>query len=160
MEDHMNATYGLTEAKDKEDRDDVSGIVGKLQRLADGHETVQLAAQANRRLRILFVVGSSLPWRAIEFDREVPRRRMMCFRKFAQLQHFVLEQFAWECAYEKFVSEQMATPADLPGITTDWLPSYSFDAVLEAYRHEIGDRSYRSAADRIVNLPHAPGMSA
>jgi hypothetical protein len=159
MEDHMNATYGLTEAKDK-DRDDVSGIVGELQRLADSHETVQLAAQANRRLRILFVVGSSLPWRAIEFDREVPRRRMMCFRKFAQLQHFVLEQFAWECAYEKFVSEQMATPADLPGITTDWLPSYSFDAVLEAYRHEIGDRTYRSAADRIVNLPHAPGMSA
>jgi hypothetical protein len=159
MEDPMNATYGPTEAKDN-DRDDVSGMVGVLQRLADSHETVQLPAQANRRLRILFVVGSSLPWRAIEFDREVPRRRMMCFRKFAQLQHFVLEQFAWECAYEKFVSEQMATPADLPGITTDWLPSYSFDAVLEAYRGEIGDRTYQTAADRIVNLPHAVGMSA
>jgi hypothetical protein len=158
MEDHMDAMYGLTEAKDN-DRDDVSGIVGGLQRLADSHGTVQLAAKANRRLRILCVVGSSLPWRAIQYDREVPGRRMMCFREFKQLQRFALEQFARERAYEKFVSEQMATPAGLPGITTDWLPSYSFHAVLEAYRDEIGDRSYRTAADRIVNLPHALGIS-
>ena len=155
----MNATYGLTEAKDN-DRDDVSGIVWELQRLADSHGTVQVGAQTNRRLRILCVVGSSLPWRAIEYDREVSSRRMMCFRDFKQLQRFALEQFAWERAYEKFVSEQMATPAGLPGITTDWLPSYSFDAVLEAYRDEIGDRSYRTAADRTVNLPHALRISA
>ena len=155
----MNASNGVTEGNDHE-RDEVSRIVGDLQRLVDSHEKMQLASQAYRRLRILFVVGSSLPWRAIEFDREVPRRRMMCFREFKQLQRFVLEQFAWERAYEKFVSEQMATPADLPGITTDWLPSYSFDAVLEAYRGEIGDRTYQTAADRIVNLPHAVGMSA
>jgi len=155
----MKTTSGLTEARSS-DRDDVSAIVGELQRLADSQETMQLAGQANRRLRILFVVGSPLAWRAIEDDRKVPRRRMMCFRDFEQLQRFVLEQFAWERAYEKFVSEQMATPAGLPGITTDWLPSYSFDAVLEAYRDEIGDRTPWTSADRIVNLPHAFGISA
>jgi hypothetical protein len=47
----MSATYGMTEAKDN-DSDDVSRMVGDLQRLADSHETVQLAAQAIRRLRI------------------------------------------------------------------------------------------------------------
>ena len=150
----MNATYGLTEAKHN-DRDDVSGIVGDLQRLADSHEAAQLAAQTNRRVRILFVVGSSLPWRAIEYDREAPSRRMMCFREFEQLQRFVLELYAWERAYEKFVSEQMATPEGLLAITTDWLPSYSFDVALAGRRDAIDDRRYRAAADRIVILPHA-----
>jgi hypothetical protein len=159
MEDYMNATDGLTERKDN-DRDDVSRLVGDLQRLADSHETSQVAAKAYRRVRILFVVGSSLPWRAIEYDREAPSRRMMCFRQFEQLQRFVLELFAWERAYEKFVSEQMATPAGLPGITTDWLPYYSFDAALEAYGYGVGERAYRAAADRIVNLPHALAIPA
>lgn len=155
----MNATNALTEAT-RNGGDDVSAIVGKLQRLADSHETMRLVGQANRRLRILFVAGSPLAWRAIEDDRRVPRRRMMCFRHFEHLQRFVLEQFAWERAYQKFVSEQMATPGGLPGITTDWLPSYSFDAVLEAYRDEIGDRTQWTAADRIVNLPDTLGISA
>jgi hypothetical protein len=155
----MNAPYAPTDAKDY-DGDDVSGTFGELQRLADCLGSVQLGTQASRRLRIMFVVGSSLPWRAIEYDREVPLRRMLCFREFKQLQRFLLEQLAWERAYEKFVSEQMATPAGLPGITTDWLPSYSFGAALEAYRDEIGDRTYRVAADRVVNLPHALGKSA
>jgi hypothetical protein len=154
----MNTTHGRTEAKGS-NKDDVSGIVAELQRLADSHETVQLAARVNRRLRILFVVGSSLPWRAIECDRELPRRRMMCFREFKQLQRFVVERLDRERAYEKFVSEQMATPADLPGITTGWLPSYSFGDVLEAYRDEIGDRTYRTAPDRVIKLSLAPGIS-
>jgi hypothetical protein len=155
----MSATYGMTEAKDN-DSDDVSRMVGDLQRLADSHETVQLAAQAIRRLRILFVVGSSLPWRAIEYDREVPTRRMMYFREFKQLQRFVLELYAWERAYEKFVSEQMATPEGLLAITTDWLPSYSFDVALAGRRDAIDDRRYRAAADRIVILPHALAIPA
>jgi hypothetical protein len=159
MEDDMNATDGLTESKD-DDRDDVSRLVGDLQRLADSHEISQIAAHANRRVRILFVVGSSLPWRAIEYDREAPSRRMMCFREFQQLQRFVLDLFAWERAYRKFVSEQMATPAGLPGITTDWQPYYSFDAALEAYRSGVGERAYRAAADRIVILPHALAIPA
>lgn len=155
----MNASKGVIEGKDN-DRDDVSGMVGELQRLTDSHEKVRLAGQTYRRLRILYLVGSSFPWRAIEYDREAPRKRMLCFREFNQLQRFVIEQFAWERAYEKFVSEQMATPAGLPGITTDWLPSHSFDAMLEAYGDEIGDHTHRIAADRIVNLPHAVGKSA
>jgi len=150
----MSATFGLTEARDN-GRDDVSRMVGDLQRLADSHVTVQLATQTIRRVRILFVVGSSLPWRAIEYDREVPTRRMMYFREFKQLQRFVLELYAWERAYEKFVSEQMATPEGLLAITTDWLPSYSFDVALAGRRDAIDDRRYRAAADRIVILPHA-----
>jgi hypothetical protein len=155
----MNASNGLAEEK-ANDCDDVSGLVGELQRLADSHENMQFAGQAYARLRILFVVGSSLPWRAIEYDREVSRKRMMCFWEFKQLQRFVMAHFAWERAYEKFISEQLATPAGLPGITTDWLPSFNFDAVLETYRDEIDDRTYRTAADRIINLPYALGISA
>jgi hypothetical protein len=150
---HMNATYRLPEARD-DDSDDVSGIVGKLQRIADSQGAVHLAAQTNRRLRILFVVGSSLPWRAIEYDREVTRKRMMCFRDPKQLQRFALARFECERAQEKFVREHLVTPGGLPGITTDWLPSHCFDAALEAYREEIGGRPDQTLADRIVTLPH------
>jgi hypothetical protein len=130
---------------------DASVIVGELQRFADSHETVQPAEQANGRLRILFVVGSSSPWRAIENDREVSHRRMMCFRDFTQVQRFVLDHFDRQRAYEKF-AEHLATPAGIPGITAESLPSHSLYAVLDAYRDEIGDRPYRTVADRIVTL--------
>ncbi len=154
----MNATYGLAEAND-DDSDDVSGIVGELQRIADSRGTVDLAAQANRRLRILFIVGSSLPWRAIEYDREMSRKRMMCFRDFMQLQRFALAHSDRERAHEKFVREHLATPGGLAGITTDWVPSHSFAAVLEAYLDDIDERAYRILADRIVALPPSRGIS-
>jgi len=155
----MNATFGLAEANDN-DIHDVSAIVGELQRVADSHGTINLAAQTNGRLRILFVVGSSLPWRAIEYDREVSCRRRMCFRDSKQLLRFARAQFDCERAHEKFVREHLATPGGLPGITTDWLPSHSFDAVLEAYCDEISDRPYRTLVDRIATLPYSLGISS
>jgi len=50
---------------------DVSETVAELQRIADSSGPGQPPPWSIGRLRIMFVVGSSWPWRAIESDREV-----------------------------------------------------------------------------------------
>ena len=129
--------------------DDVSVTVAELQRIAD------ISGPSHRaigRLRIMFVVGSSWPWRAIESDRASPRNRMMCFRESEQIRRIVLERLDWQRADDQFVAEHLATPGNLPGVTSDWVPSHSFDTVFESYWLGIREQMYQTAPDRIVNL--------
>jgi len=114
----------------------------------------------SERLRILFVVGSSLPWRAIESDHASSRKRMMCFRESEQLQRILLERLDGQRAEEEFVAEHLATPGNLPGITSDWAPSHSFDAVFESYRLASREQIYQTAPDRVVDLGRTTQWSA
>ena len=132
--------------------DDVSVTVAELQRIADISGPSDPPGRSIGRLRIMFVVGSSWPWRAIESDRASPRKRMMCFREPEQIQRIVLGRLDWQRADEQFVAEHMATPGNLPGITSDWVPSHSFDAVFESYRRGARQRIDQTAPNRIVNL--------
>jgi hypothetical protein len=132
--------------------DDVSVTVAQLQRIADISGSSHPPERSVGRLRIMFVVGSSWPWRAIESDRASPGKRMMCFREPEQIQRIVLERLDWQRADEKFVAQHMATPGNLPGITSDWVPSHSFDAVFESYRRGARQQIDQTAPNRIVNL--------
>jgi hypothetical protein len=93
--------------------DDVSVTVAQLQRIADISGSSHPPERSVGRLRIMFVVGSSWPWRAIESDRASPGKRMMCFREPEQIQRIVLERLDWRRADEQFVAEHMATPGNL-----------------------------------------------
>ena len=133
-------------------RDDVSVTVAELQGIADASGPSHPPDRSIGRLRILFIVGSSLPWRAIESDGASPNNRMMCFGESEQIRHFVLEHLAWQQAAEQFAVEHLATPGNLPGITSDWVPSHSFDAVLESYRLATREQMHRTAPDRIGSI--------
>ena len=135
--------------------DDVSVAVAQLQRLADTPGPSDAPDRSIGRLRIMFVVGSSWPWRAIEFDGGFRDKRMMCFREFEHIRRIVLEHLDWQRAAERFVAEHLATPGNLPGITSDWVPSHSFDAVFESYRLGTREQIYRTAPDCIVHLARA-----
>jgi hypothetical protein len=141
--------------------DDVSVTVAELQRIADTSGPSHPQDPSIGRLRIMFVVGSSWPWRAIESDRASPRRRMMCFRESEQIQRVLFERLDWQRADEEFVAEHLATPGSLPGITADWVPSHLLDAMFESYWLETREERYQTKPDRIVNLgTHSrPGMS-
>jgi hypothetical protein len=136
---------------------DVSVTVRELQRIADTSGAGDPRLRSIGRLRIIFVVGSSWPWRAIESDRASPHKRMMCFRESEQIRRILLERLEWQRADDEFVAEHLATPGSLPGITSDWVPSRLFDAVFESYRLETRERSYQITPDRIVNLPRTRG---
>ena len=132
--------------------DDVSVTVAELQRIADTSGPSHPPGRSIGRLRIMFVVGSSWPWRAIESDGASPDKRMMCFRESEQIRRIVLEHLDWQRAAEQFVAEHMATPGNLPGITSDWVPSHSFDAVFESYRLGTREQIYRTASDRMGSI--------
>jgi hypothetical protein len=137
---------------------DVSLTVAELQRIVDTSAPSHPADRSIGRLRIMFVVGSSWPWRAIESDGGSPNKRMTCFREPEQIQRIVLEHLDWQRAAEQFVREHMATPGNLPGITSDWVPSHSFDALFGSFRLGTREQIYRSASDdvgsvRIIRLP-------
>jgi hypothetical protein len=77
----------------------------------------------------------------------------MCFRKSEQIERILRERLDWQRDDEEFVAEHLATPGSLPGVTSDWVPSHLFDAVLESYRLERREQGYQAKPDRIVNLP-------
>jgi hypothetical protein len=136
---------------------DVSETVAELQRIADSSGPGQPPPRSIGRLRIMFVVGSPWPWRAIESDRESPHRRMMCFRESEQVQRVLFERPDWQRVDEEFVAEHLATPGSLPGITADWVPSHLFDAMFESYRLGTREERDHTKPDRIVNLAHTLG---
>jgi hypothetical protein len=136
---------------------DVSVTVAELQRIADTSGAGARPHRSIGRLRIIFVVGSRWPWRAIESDRASPHKRMMCFRESEQIRRILLERLEWQRADEEFVAEHLATPGSLPGITSDWVPSRLFDAMFESYRLETRERGYQITPDHIVNLPRTRG---
>jgi len=136
----------------------VSLTVAELQRIVDTSGPSHPAGRQIGRLRILFVVGSAWPWRAIESDGASLNKRMMCLREPEQIRRIVLKDLGWRRAAEQFVTEHMATPGNLPGITSDWVPSHSFDAVFESFRRGIREQIYRTASDdvgaiRFIRLP-------
>jgi hypothetical protein len=130
---------------------DMHETIADLQRIADAFGPEDPPEGAVGRLGILFVVGSSLPWRAVEFGRSTRRRRMMCFRESDQIRLLLLERLEWQRADQLFVRDHMAT-GRLVGITTDWVPTHAFEAVFETYRRGTLEHIYRSAADHVVNL--------
>jgi hypothetical protein len=133
--------------------EDVSVTVTELQRISDASGPGHPPHRSTGPLRIMFVVGSAWPWRAIESDRASPHKRMMCFGRSEQIQRILLERLDRRRDAEEFVAEHLATPGGLPGITSDWVPSHLFDAVFESYRLGTRERSYQTKPDRIVNLP-------
>jgi hypothetical protein len=136
---------------------EVSVTVAELQRIADSSGPVHPTHPSIGRLRIMFVVGSSWPWRAIESDRAAPGKRMMCFRDSEQIQRLLLARLDRQRADEEFVAEHLATPGGFPGITSDWVPSYLFDAVFELHRLQTSEEGYQATPDRIVKLAGARG---
>jgi hypothetical protein len=66
--------------------EDVSVTVTELQRIADTFGSGHPSHRSSGRLRIMFVVGTAWPWRAIESERASAGKRMMCFRKSEQIQ--------------------------------------------------------------------------
>lgn len=132
--------------------DDVSVTVAELQRIADISGPSYPLDRSFGRLRIMFVVGSSCPWRAIESERAWTGKRMMCFRQSEPIRRIMLERLEWQRADKRFVTEHMATPGNFPGITSDWVPSRSFDAVFETYRLGTREHWYHTAPDCVVNL--------
>ena len=136
---------------------DVSVTVRELQRIADTSGPGDPLLRSIGRLRIMFVVGSTWPWRAIEFDRASSHKRMMCFRESEQVQRILLERLEWQRADEEFIAEHLATPGSLPGITSDWVPSRLFDAMFESYRLDTREQGYQTTPDRIVNLARTRG---
>ena len=139
---------------------DVSVTVAELQRIADSPVPGAPPNRSIGRLRIMFVVGSSWPWRAIESDRASPGKRMMCFRKSEQIQRVLLERLDRVREDEEFVAEHLATPGSFPGITSDWVPSHLFDAVFESYRLGTREQGYQTTPDCIVNLAHTRGSGS
>jgi hypothetical protein len=137
--------------------EDVSVTVTELQRIADTFGSGHPSHRSSGRLRIMFVVGSAWPWRAIESDRASAGKRMMCFRKSEQMQRILLERIERQRDDEELASQHLATPGGLPGITSDWVPSHLFDAVFESYRLGTRGRSYQTTPDCIVNLAHTRG---
>jgi hypothetical protein len=130
----------------------VRETIADLQRIADVFGPHNPPEGTIGRLGILFVVGSLLPWRAVEFERSTRRRRMMCFREPDQIRRLLIERLEWQRADELFVAEHVAT-GKLTGITTDWVPAHAFDAVFETYRLGTLEHIYQSAPDHVVNLP-------
>jgi hypothetical protein len=137
--------------------EDVSVTVTELQRIADTFGSGHPSHRSSGRLRIMFVIGSAWPWRAIESERASAGKRMMCFRKSEQIQRILLERLERQRDAEEFASQHLATPGGLPGITSDWVPSHLFDAVFESYRLGTRERSYQTTPDCIVNLAHTRG---
>ena len=133
---------------------DVSVTVRELQRIADTSGPGDPPFPSIDRLRIMFVVGSSWPWRAIESDRASPHKRMMCFRECEQIRSLLLERLEWQRADEEFEAEHLATPGSFSGITSDWVPSRLFEAMFESYRLDTHEQGYQTTPDRIVNLAH------
>ena len=141
---------------------DVSVTVAELQRVADTSGPGDRPDRSTDRLRVMFVLGSRWPWRVIESDHASPHKRMMCFSESEQIQSTLLERLNRRRVDEEFVAEHLATPAGLPGITSDWVPSHLFDAVFESHRIGTSKKGYRTTPDRIVNLTRAavgPGSS-
>ena len=136
---------------------DVSVTVAELQRIADSPRPGHPPYRSIGRLRIIFVAGSSWPWRAIESDRASPSKRMMCFRESEQIRRILLERLDRQRNDEEFVAEHLATPGSLPGITSDWVPSHLFDAVFESYRLGTREQGYQTTPDCIVNLARTRG---
>jgi hypothetical protein len=130
---------------------DVAETVAELQRIADIPGPSQRDPLAGGRLRIMFVGGSPWAWRAIEFRYGAVARKMLCFRDQEQIQRFLRERLAWQREDEAFVTEHMATAGSLPGITSDWVPSHSFDDLFNAYRLK---RMHETIPDRLVVLAH------
>jgi hypothetical protein len=137
------------------DPNDVSATVAELQRIADSSGPGHLRHRSIGRLRIMFVVGSSWPWRAIESERASPGERMMCFGESEQIRAMLFERLDRQRVDEEFVADHLATPGSLPGITSDWVPSHLFDAVFESYR--LGEQGYQITPDRIVKLARTRG---
>ena len=133
---------------------DVSVTVAELQRIADSSGPGQPPRRSIDRVRIMFVAGSSWPWRAIESDRASIHRRMMCFRESEQLRRVLFERLDWQRLDEQFVAEHLATPGSLPGITADWVPSHLFGAMFESYRLGTREQRFQTKPDRIVDLAH------
>jgi hypothetical protein len=136
---------------------DVSVTVAELQRIADSSRPSQPPRRTIGRLRIMFVVGSSWPWRAIESDRASSHRRMMCFRDSEQVQRVLFERLDLQRVDEEFVAEHLPTPGSLPGITADWVPNHLFGAMFESYRLGTREERDHTKPDRIVNLAHTLG---
>ena len=137
--------------------EDVSVTVTELQRIADTFGSGHPSHRSSSRLRIMFVVGTAWPWRAIESERASAGKRMMCFRKSEQIQRILLERLERQRDDEEFASQHLATPGGLPGITSDWVPSRLFDAVFESYRLGTRGRGYQITPDCIVNLARTRG---
>jgi hypothetical protein len=137
--------------------EDVSVTVTELQRIADTFGSGHPSHRSSGRLRIMFVVGTAWPWRAIESERASAGKRMMCFRKSEQIQRILLERLERQRDDEEFASQHLATPGGLPGITSDWVPSHLFDAVFESYRLGTREQRYQTTPDCIVNLAHTRG---
>jgi hypothetical protein len=131
--------------------DDVRQAVADLQRIADAFGPHDPPEGTIGRLGIIFVVGSVLPWRAVEFEHSTHRRRMMCFRESDQIRRLLLERLEWQSADEQFVRQHVAT-GKITGITTDWVPTHAFDAVFEKYRRGTLEHIYQSAPDHTINL--------
>ena len=102
-----------------------------------------------------FVVGAAHPWRLVESERSSgrPRRtRMLCFRSLDEIRNALEERVAWATADEQFRATHMQTPAGVPGVTGDWVPSKDFDLVFATSRRLLREQICTTPSRQTVML--------
>jgi hypothetical protein len=137
-------------------RDEVSGAVSNLQKIAGTFSLALPGGQSMVTLQVVFVVGAKHPWRLLETARSSShrRRRMLCFNSVIEIQCAIDQYLAWQHADEQFVATHMVTPGGFPGVTTDWVPSTQFESFFASSRESIRAKLCAMSAECGVALPH------
>ncbi len=125
------------------DAEYVSNTVAELQTLARELSRPLSPEQAVITVQVVFVAGTTSPWRLIETTSSAVgrRRSMACFDSLQAIHRSIEERLAWQRADQQIVERHMATPGGFPGITADWVHSQDFDATFgpsrDAMRREM-----------------------
>jgi hypothetical protein len=121
-------------------RDEVSKALTDLQKIAGAFSQELPGEQSVVTLQVIFVVGARPAWRLIEttrFSSGHRRRHMLFFDSLDAIKRAVGRYLAWQHADKQLLLTHMATPAGLPGVTTDWVPSTLFEAFFASLRDSI-----------------------
>jgi hypothetical protein len=120
--------------------DEISKALTDLQRIAGGFSQALPAERSVITLQVIFVVGARHTWRLVETTRSSSgqrRRQMLFFDSVDAIKRAVGRYSAWQHADKQLVLTHMATPADFPGVTTDWVPTTLFEVFFASLRDSI-----------------------
>lgn len=131
--------------------------LARLQLLALEFSRSHLGRELGSALWVAFVVGAIHPWRLVETERSTSGRRMrltrmLCFRWLDEIRSAVEERLAWATADDQFRATHMQTPAGLPGVTGDWVPSKDFDWIFAPSRRLLREQICTTPSEQTVML--------
>jgi hypothetical protein len=130
--------------------------LAELQSLALEFSQSSTAVELGTALWVAFVVDATHSWRLVETVRSASgslrRRDMLCFRSLDEIRSAVEERVAWTLADWQFRATHMYTPAGLPGVTGDWVPSKDFDLIFASSRRLLREQICRTRSGQTVML--------